>query len=84
MKTTLEIPNGLYRKAKIKAAMDGRKLKDLVAEGLTLVLGEKGPFPAAKETPSAYTVLKEACGCVDSGVPDLASNPRHMEGFGRE
>jgi hypothetical protein len=34
MKTTLEIPNDLFREAKAKAAMEGIKLKDLVARGL--------------------------------------------------
>jgi len=38
MKTTLEIPDDLFRAAKSKAALDGRHLKDLVAEGLSLVL----------------------------------------------
>ena len=36
--TTLEIPDDLYRRAKVKAAMEGRKLKDLVADGLLLVI----------------------------------------------
>ena len=39
MKTTLEIPDDIYRQAKIRAAHDNRKLKDLVSEGLRLVLG---------------------------------------------
>lgn len=83
MKTTLDIPTPLYRQAKAKAALEGRKLKDLVAEGLTLVL--RSGFPAeAREAPSAYEVMKDACGCLNSGVPDLASNPKHMKGFGRE
>ncbi|MGE4180690.1 MAG: hypothetical protein AB7J34_12765 [Limisphaerales bacterium] len=38
MKTTLEIPDDLFRAAKAKAAMDGMKLKDLVAEGLRMVV----------------------------------------------
>ena len=84
MKTTMEIPNELYRKAKVKAAMEGRKLKDLVADGLTLVVESRPPVTAARESPSAYETLKDACGCVDSGVRDLASNPKHMKGFGRE
>jgi hypothetical protein len=84
MKTTLDIPNALYRKAKIKAATEGRKLKDLVADGLTLVVESTTPVTAAKEAPSAYETLKDARGCVDSGVSDLASNPKHMKGFGRE
>ncbi len=39
MKTTLEIPDDLYRQAKVQAAQENRKMKDLVSEGLRLVLG---------------------------------------------
>lgn len=39
MKTTLEIPDELYRRAKVQAAHENRKMKDLVTEGLRLVLG---------------------------------------------
>jgi hypothetical protein len=39
MKTTLEIPDELYRQAKVQAAQENRKMKDLVSEGLRLVLG---------------------------------------------
>src|SRR3981189_2142651 len=38
MKTTVEVPDDLYRRAKAEAALRGRKLKDLVEEGLRLVL----------------------------------------------
>ena len=34
----MEIPDELFRAAKSRAALDGRQLKDLVAEGLSLVL----------------------------------------------
>ena len=36
MKTTVEVSDDLYRRAKAEAALRGRKLKDL--EGLRLVL----------------------------------------------
>lgn len=39
MKTTLDISDELYRQAKILAASENRKMKDLVNEGLRLVLG---------------------------------------------
>ncbi len=38
MKTTIEVSNDLYRRAKAEAALRGRKLKELVEEGLRLVL----------------------------------------------
>jgi plasmid stability protein len=34
MKTTLELPDELMRTVKIRAAMEGKKLKDVVAEAL--------------------------------------------------
>ena len=40
MKTTVEIPDDLFREAKATAARNGSKLKDLVAEGLRLALGQ--------------------------------------------
>ena len=33
MKTTVEVPDDLYRRAKAEAALRGRKPKDLVEEG---------------------------------------------------
>jgi predicted component of type VI protein secretion system len=81
MKTTVELPDELYRKAKAEAALRGRKLKDLVEEGLRLVLGV--PRKGAQR-PSLADLMKDARGVVDSGVPDLASNPKHLAGFGRD
>lgn len=58
MKTTLEIPDSLFRQAKVKAAMDGRKMKDLVAEGLTLVL--VGARPATMQRLSSEEPARSA------------------------
>jgi hypothetical protein len=38
MKTTVEVSDDLYRRAKSEAALRGRKLRDLIEEGLRLVL----------------------------------------------
>ena len=43
MKTTVEIPDELFREAKTTAASNGIKLKDLVADGLRLVLTQAKP-----------------------------------------
>jgi predicted component of type VI protein secretion system len=81
MKTTVELPDDLYRQAKAEAALRGRRLKDLVEEGLRWVLQSPRAQPGR---PALQELMKKACGVVDSGVPDLASNPRHLAGFGRD
>ena len=81
MKTTVEVPDDLYRRAKAEAALRGRKLKDLIEEGLRLVLASP---QTARKRPSLAELMKDARGVVDSGVPDLASNPDHLAGFGRD
>ena len=58
-----------------------RKLKDLVEEGLRLVL----ETPRGKrKSPSLAELMERARGVVDSGIPDLASNPEHLAGLGRD
>jgi predicted component of type VI protein secretion system len=81
MKTTVEMPDDLYRRAKAEAALRGRKLKDLVEEGLRLVL--EAPRGTGSR-PNLAALMKRARGVVDSGVPDLASNPEHLADFGRD
>jgi hypothetical protein len=81
MKTTVEVPDELYRRAKAEAALRGRKLKDLVEDGLRLVLESSGK---TKRAPSLAGLTKRARGMIDSGVPDLASNPKHLADFGRD
>src|ERR1700687_2578494 len=71
MKTSVEVPDDLYRRAKAEAALRGRKLKDLVEEGLRLVLD--GPRKTRRQ-PSLAGLMKRARGVVDSGTPDLASS----------
>lgn len=81
MKTTVEVPDDLYRRAKAEAALSGRKLKDLVEEGLRLVLASPRETPPS---PSLAGLMQGARGSVASGIPDLASNPEHLAGFGRD
>jgi hypothetical protein len=87
MRTTVDIPDELFRRAKSEAALRGRKLKDLVEEGLRLVL-EKPPAtadeqPPAKRKPSAHDLLKDLCGIIKDGPEDLATNPKYLDDFGR-
>jgi hypothetical protein len=81
MKTTVEVPDDLYCRAKAEAALRGSTLKDLIEEGLQLVLN--GPRKTPRH-PGLAELMKGACGVVDSGMPDLASNPEHLKGCGRQ
>ena len=49
MKTTLNIDDDLYRRLKAKAALEGRKVTELVEEGVRNVLQQRHPTP---RTPS--------------------------------
>jgi hypothetical protein len=81
MKTTVGVPDALYRQAKAETALRGRKLKDLIEEGLRLVLEAPRKTP---RHPSLAGLMKRARGMIDSGMRDLASNPKHLVGFGRD
>jgi hypothetical protein len=88
MRTTVDIPDELLRRAKSEAALKGRKLKDLVEEGLRLVLAAPPaegdhPPPAPSGKPTAYDLLKDLI-FEDVDCPsDLASNPKYFDDFGR-
>jgi len=80
VKTTVELSEELFRRAKAEAALRGRKFKDLVEEGLRLVLQTPRH---GRARPRLEALMSPARGVVDSGVADLASNPKHLKGFGR-
>lgn len=50
MKTTVEIPDDLFRQAKVQAAMQGVPLRDLVVRGLQLVIEESTNTPVQRRT----------------------------------
>jgi hypothetical protein len=81
MKTTIEVPDDLYRRAKAEAALRGRRLKDLIEEGLRLALDT--PREASAH-PSLAELVRGAMGVVDSGIPDLGSNDAHLADLGRD
>lgn len=81
MKTTVELPDEIYRQAKAQAALRGQKLKDLIEQGLRLVLETAAP---ASRRPTLSDLMQHGRGVVESGIPDLASNPAHLHRFGRD
>ncbi len=88
MKTTVEIPDELFRRAKATAALRGRKFKDLVEEGLRRVVETPDTAAEADSVPgqarNLHELLLSYCGIVDSGVTDLSTNPKYMEDFGSD
>lgn len=88
MRTTVDIPDELFRRAKSEAALRGRKLKDLIEEGLRLVLaapsagGERAP-PQPPRKVTAHDLLKDLIFEDVDGPEDLATNPKYFDDFGR-
>jgi len=66
VKTTVEIPDELFREAKATAARRGTRLKDLMADGLRLALGRapkarrqaRFPIISAKQGAPKLTATK--------------------------
>jgi hypothetical protein len=89
MRTTVDLPDELFRRAKAEAALRGRKLKDLIEEGLRQLLA--GPGESEREAksvsprrPSAHDLLKDLIFDYDENGPtDLSTNPKYFDDFGR-
>ena len=61
MRTTVRLDDDLLKRAKIKAAAEGRTLTDLIEEGLRVLLAGK-PAPAEGAEPShASARRREVC-----------------------
>lgn len=58
MKTTVELPDELFRQAKAKAALEGVKLKDLIAEGLRLVLAQPAKNKKKRIHRTQFPIIK--------------------------
>ncbi|MCA1964965.1 MAG: hypothetical protein LDL31_13550 [Prosthecobacter sp.] len=82
MKATIDVPDDLYRRVKAKTALQGRAIREVTVELYQRWL-EQEDAPA-KPAVSAYEMMKEYCGKYNSGVSDLSTNPKHMEGFGSD
>lgn len=67
MKTTIEIPEPLFRQAKAKAAIDGITLRDLFVRGLQLAVQtptetltkQRATFPLIRATKNAPRLTDE-------------------------
>ena len=81
MKTlTVKLPIELAVRLEKRAKRLGRSKSALAREAIEQELKRD---PVVEEEPSMYDLIKEDLGCMDSGLGDLSTNPKHMEGFGR-
>lgn len=84
MKTTVEIRDDIFRRAKAEAALRGIKFRDLVEEGLLCKLSKAEQPSESKPAVSVYDLMKDSIGIVSSGIGDLSTNPKHLEGYGKD
>jgi len=82
MKTvTVKLPDELAVRLEKRAKRLGVSKSAILRESLERnLVGKNG---AVEEEPSAYDLMRDGFGCVDSGIGDLSTNPKYMEGFGR-
>ena len=89
MRTTVDLPDDLLRRAKSEAALSGRKLRDLLEEGLRAVIdktppgGQPEPQAAKPKKVTAHDLLKDLIFDDAEGPADLSTNPKYFEDFGR-
>ena len=91
MKTTLEIPDPLFRQVKARAAMEGVKLKDLVASALSAYLTKPGadaegqakpcPFPLVRG--KGGPLLKQTSNQTIARLEEEDDTKRHRRSLGR-
>ncbi|MCZ6672573.1 MAG: ribbon-helix-helix domain-containing protein [Verrucomicrobia bacterium] len=83
MKTiTIKVPEELDARLAMRAKRRGVSKSEVAREAFVQLLGDKSQ-ESVEEEPSAYDILKDDLGCIDSGIGDLSTNPKHMEGFGK-
>jgi len=78
MRATIDLPDDLYRGVSEKSTREGRPMSEIAVALFRAWVDD----PKSMQT--AYELLEDGCGIVESGVGDLATNPKHLEGLGRE
>jgi hypothetical protein len=81
MRTTIDLPDALFRRAKSEAALRGYHLKDLIADALRVALNDPATL-GGKPAETLHDAMLDNCGAAD-GPTDYATNPDYLDGFGR-
>lgn len=75
---SLKVPDELVSRMDAVASAMRTSRSALLREALE----EKLKAAARRNPPSLFDQSADLCGMGDSGMGDLASNPKHLEGFG--
>ena len=79
---TIELPDDLAARLEAASAQTHVPPAQLVRAALEKALPAPAPdWPMGG--PSLYERMRDFIGCIDSGVTDLATNPKYLEGFGQ-
>jgi len=78
---TIKLPEELKEKLETQARMRGKSCSALVRDSLEkdLVISKK----MRGKKPSLLDRLQDLAGKGDSGIADLATNPKHLKDFGQ-
>ncbi|GIK50572.1 MAG: ribbon-helix-helix protein, CopG family [Hyphomonadaceae bacterium] len=76
---TIKLPEALAAKLEALVRRRGQRRSEIVREAIERAVKEAPD----SERPSVYDLLQDLKG-VGEGPKDLATNPKHMRGFGRD
>jgi plasmid stability protein len=74
---TIKLPEELKLRLEAEAHLRGKSVSALARESIAQTLKKTG-----SKKVSLFERNKDLCGAGSSGVPDLATNPKYMKGFG--
>ena len=75
---TCKLPEKLAAQLDTQARVERRSKSALVREALE----ERLKARRRRAPVTAYDLVKHLCGSLKGGASDLATNPKHMKGFG--
>jgi len=79
MRTTLELPDALFRKVKAKAAMDGLTLKELLANYVHNGLKNAPPAPHAGRRSKLPVIKRRGRMAIPNVTSELQSKLQHED-----